>query len=205
MSEEQDWRLRVDLADAAGFHSRLRDAHHFERELEPLVDHDVVLSYDEHTLFAYANTEAALAEVRRAVEHQLTSEGASGKITVSHWDDDLGDVGDWHLVDPPESSSELAVEEEERREHAVEEERAERVVTRTFVVTAGRLVHEYFEKTAVDDAREAGVELSFTEHPHLLTTQIAFTLTGPSAQVDLVIANMKARAGAMTRFESFAI
>jgi len=205
MSEEQDWRLRVDLADAAGFHSRLRDAHHFERELEPLVDHDVVLSYDDDTLFAYANTEAALAEVRRAVEHQLTSEGASGKITVSHWDDDLGDVGDWHLVDPPESSSELAVEEEERREHAVEEERAERVVTRTFVVTAGRLVHEYFEKTAVDDAREAGVELSFTEHPHLLTTQIAFTLTGPSAQVDLVIANMKARAGAMTRFESFAI
>jgi hypothetical protein len=205
MSEEQDWRLRVDLADAAGFHSRLRDAHHFERELEPLVDHDVVLSYDDDTLFAYANTEAALAEVRRAVEHQLTSEGASGKITVSHWDDDLGDVGDWHRVDPPESSSELAVEEEELREHAVEEERAERVVTRTFVVTAGRLVHEYFEKTAVDDAREAGVELSFTEHPHLLTTQIAFTLTGPSAQVDLVIANMKARAGAMTRFESFAI
>ena len=205
MSEEQDWRLRVDLADAAGFHSRLRDAHHFERELEPLVAHDVVLSYDDDTLCAYANTEAALAEVRRAVEHQLTSEGASGKITVSHWDDDLGDVGDWHRVDPPESSSELAVEEEELREHAVEEERAERVVTRTFVVTAGRLVHEYFEKTAVDDAREAGVELSFTEHPHLLTTQIAFTLTGPSAQVDLVIANMKARAGAMTRFESFAI
>jgi hypothetical protein len=205
MSEEQDWRLRVDLADAAGFHSRLRDAHHFERELEPLVDHDVVLSYDDDTLFAYANTEAALAEVRRAVEHQLTSEGASGKITVSHGDDDLGDVGDWHRVDPPESSSELAVEEEELRENAVEEERAERVVTRTFVVTAGRLVHEYFEKTAVDDAREAGVELSFTEHPHLLTTQIAFTLTGPSAQVDLVIANMKARAGAMTRFESFAI
>jgi len=205
MSEEQDWRLRVDLADAAGFHSRLRDAHHFERELEPLVDHDVVLSYDDDTLFAYANTEAALAEVRRAVEHQLTSEGASGKITVSHWDDDLGDVGDWHRVGPPESSSELAVEEEELREHAVEEERAERVVTRTFVVTSGRLVHEYFEKTAVDDAREAGVELSFTEHPHLLTTQIAFTLTGPSAQVDLVIANMKARAGAMTRFESFAI
>jgi hypothetical protein len=205
MSDEQDWRLRVDLADAAGLHGRLRDAHHFERELEPLVDPDVVLSCDEDTLFAYANTEAALAEVRRAVEHQLESEGASGKITVSHWDEDLGDVGDWHRVEPAEGSSELAVEDEERREHAVDEERAERVVTRTYAVTSGRLVRDYFEQTAADDAREAGVELSFTEHPHLLTTQIAFTLTGPSAEVDSVIANMKARAGAMTRFESFAI
>ena len=205
MDDEQDWRLRVELADAAGFHGRLRGAHHFERELEPLVADDVVLSYNDDTLFAYANTQDALAEVRRAVEHQLASEGVSGAITVSHWDDDLGEVGDWHRVDPPESSSELAIEVDERHEHEVEEERAERVVTRTYVVTSGRLVHEFFENTAVEDAREAGVELTFTEHPHLLTTQIAFTLKGPSGQVDSVLANMKARAGAMTRLESFAV
>jgi hypothetical protein len=205
MSDEQDWRLRVDLADAEGLHGRLRDAHHFERELEPLVDPDVVLSYDDETLFAYANTEAGLAEVRRAVEHQLTSDGLSARITVSHWDDDLGEVGDWHRVDPPESSSEHAVEDEERREHTKDEERDARVVTRTFVVKSGRLMREYFEGTAANEAQEAGVELSFTEHPHLLTTQIAFTLTGPSAKVDGVIGDMKARAGALTRFESFAL
>jgi hypothetical protein len=197
MSDEQDWRLRVELADAAGFHNRLRDAHHFERELEPLVDSDVVLSYDEDTLFAYANTQEALATLRRAVEHQLASEGLSGQMIVSHWDDGIGEVGDWHQVDPPETAAEEAAE--------AQQPRADLVVTRNYVVKSGRVVNEYFEKTALEDAREAGVELSFTEHPHLLTTQISFTLTGPAVQVDTVIDNMKTRAMALTRLESFAI
>jgi hypothetical protein len=205
MSDDQDWRLRVTLADAAGFHDRLRGAHHFERELEPLVAHDVVLSYNDDTLFAYANTEAAIGEVRGAVERQLADEGVSGAITVSHWDDDLGEVGDWHPVDPPEDPTTAALEQDERHEHELSEQRAERVVTRTYVVSAGRLVNEYFEQIAQNEAKEAGVELSFTEHPHLLTTQIAFTLTGPGGKVDELITDMKARAGALTRFESFAI
>jgi chorismate-pyruvate lyase len=205
MSDDQDWRLRVELADAAGFHGRLRDAHHFERELEPLVADEVVLSYNDDTLFAYANTEAAIREVRRAVEHQLSSDGASGAIVVSHWDDDLGDLGDWHQVDPPEAPSTAALEEDEHHEHELAQEREERVVTRTYVVNAGRLVNEYFERSAQVEAKEAGVELSFTEHPHLLTTQIAFTLTGPAGKVEDVIGDMKARAGALTRLESFAI
>jgi hypothetical protein len=197
MSDDQDWRLRVELADAGGFHDRLRGAHHFERELEPLVAADVVLSYNEDTLFAYANTEAAIGEVRRAVEHQLASEGVSGAISVSHWDDGIGEVGDWHQVDPPETASEEAAE--------AQEPRADAVVTRNYVVKSGRVVNEYFEQTALEDAREAGVELSFAEHPHLLTTQISFTLTGPAVQVDTVIDNMKTRAMALTRLESFAI
>jgi len=205
MSDDQDWRLRVALADAAGLHERLRGAHHFERELEPLLAPDVVLSYNEDTLFAYANSEAAIAEVRRAVEHQLSSEGTGGAITVAHWDDDLGDLGDWHQIDPPEAPSTVTLEQDERHEHELAAARAERVVTRNFAVSAGRLVNEYFERSAQDEAREAGVELSFTEHPHLLTTQIAFTLTGPAGKVEGVIADMKARAGALTRFESFAI
>ena len=197
MDDEQDWRLRVELADAAGFHGRLRGARHFERELEPLVADDVVLSYNDDTLFAYANTQDALAELRRALEHQLASDGVSGAITVSHWDDDLGEVGDWRQIDPPESAAAEASE--------AQQPRAEAVVTRNYVVNSGRVVNEYFEQTALEDAREAGVELSFTEHPHLLTTQISFTLTGPAVQVDTVIDNMKTRAMALTRLESFAL
>ena len=199
MSDEQDWRLRVELADAAGLHGRLRDAHHFERELEPLVDETVVLSYDDDKLFAYANTESAIGEVRRAVERQLAADGVTdaGAIVISHWDDGIGEVGDWHQVDPPESAAEEAAE--------AQQPRADLVVTRNYVVKSGRVVNEYFEQTALEDAREAGVELSFTEHAHLLTTQISFTLTGPAVQVDTVIDNMKTRAMALTRLESFAI
>jgi len=206
MSDEQDWRLRVDIADAAGLHGRLREAHHFERELEPLVDPEVVLSYDDDKLFAYANTRAAIDEVRRAVEHQLAAEGASATaVVVSHWDDDIGDYGDWHQVDPPEDASDLAHEAAERAEHRAFEEHEERVETRTVAVTSGKWVRGWFEGTVADEAREAGVELSIVEHPHLLTTQIAFTLTGETSKVDAVVADLQARAGRVTRIESFPV
>ena len=35
-----------------------------------------------HDLFAYANTQAAIGEVRRAVEHQLEAEGSAGDAIV---------------------------------------------------------------------------------------------------------------------------
>jgi len=199
MGDQQDWRLRVDLADAAGFHARLRDAHHFERELEPLVSDEVALSYDDETLFAYANSEAAIAEARRAIEHQLASEERTATLAVSHWDDDLGD---WHQVDPPEGEAQLEHEQVERAEHEQLEAREERVVTQTVAITSGRWVRRWFETTVADEAREVGVELEVVEHPHLLTTQLAFTLTGPAGAVEQVIADMKARAMQVTRLET---
>ncbi len=204
MSDDQDWRLQVELADAADFHGRLRDAHHLERELEPLVGDDVVLSHDDDTLFAYASTQAAVDEVRRAIEQQLESDGASATVVISHWDDDLGAVGDWHRVYPPETAAELAHEEKtELAERIAAQERAARIETRTVVISSGRWVRGWFEGTVADEAREAGVELSIVEHPHLLTTQIAFTLTGPAGKLDDVIADLKLRAGTVTRFETY--
>jgi hypothetical protein len=194
---QQDWRLRVDLADAAGLHDRLRDARHFERELEPLIGPDVVLSYDEDTLFAYADSREAIDEARRSIEHQLASDQQSATVVVSHWDDDLGAFGDWHQVDPPESGAERAHEAAERKEH----ERDGRLETRTVAVTSGKWVRNWFETTVADEARDAGVELSIVEHPHLLTTQIAFTLTGPTTDVDAVVADLRERAVKVTRLE----
>ncbi|HXR28753.1 MAG TPA: hypothetical protein VN772_04165 [Solirubrobacteraceae bacterium] len=205
MADEQDWRLRVNLADAAGFHGRLRSAHHFERELEPLISPDIVLSYDDDTLFAYANTQAAIDQARRAIEHQLESEGAQASMVVSHWDDGLGEVGDWHQVDPPESGGDRAHEDEERAAHTAAEERAVRVETRTFAITSGKWARSWYETAAADEARAAGVELSIVEHPHLLTTQIAFTLTGQAGKIDTVIEDLKARAGQLTRLEAFPV
>lgn len=201
--DDQDWRLRVDLDDPAGLHARLRDARGFEHELKPLISPDVVLSYDEETLFAYANTREAVTQARRAIEHQLESDGLSARLRVDHWDDELGDVGDWDQVEPPPDQAHRAHEAAERAEHTAHEADAARVETRTVAITSGRMVRSWFEKTVADEARELGVELSIVEHPHLLTTQIAFTLTGPTRMVDTVVSDLEERAGAVTRLETY--
>jgi hypothetical protein len=200
MGDDQDWRLQAQLADPAGLHARLRDARHFEDELTPLVADDVVLSYDEQTLFAYATTRAAIEATRSAVEHQLVADGLNATITVSHWDDELGAVGDWLQVEPPPPPG---TAERETAEHARHEADRQRVQTRTVAITSGRMVRSWFEKTVADEARELGVELTIVEHPHLLTTQVAFTLTGPGGKVDAVIDDIAARAGAVTRLETY--
>ena len=202
MAEEQDWRLRADLADPARFHERLRGAPHFEHELEPLVSPEVVLSHDDDTLFAYANTQQAIIAARAAIEHQLASDGLSAKLVVSHWNRELGEYGDWHQVDPPLEEDGREREARERQEHTADAASDERVETRTVAITSGRMVRNWFETTVADEAREAGVELSIVEHPHLLTTQIAFTLTGPTSKVDAVIENLRTRAGQATRLET---
>jgi len=202
MAEDQDWRLRADLADPAGFHERLRGARHLEDEIEPLISHDVVLSYDDDTLFGYANTQPAIMAARVAIEQQLARDGLSATLVISHWDAELGEFGDWHQVDPPLAQDGLEREGREREERAADAARDERVETRTVAITSGRMVRNWFETTVADEAREAGVELSIVEHPHLLTTQIAFTLTGPSAKVDGVIEDLRSRAGQATRLET---
>ena len=89
MADDQDWRLRADIADAAGLHGRLREARHFERELEPLIAPDVVLSDDDDTLFAYANTRAAIDEAAtRGRAPARAGEPRRPTIAISHWDDE---------------------------------------------------------------------------------------------------------------------
>ncbi len=205
MADDQDWRLRADLDDPAALHARLRDARHFEHELKPLISPDVVLSYDENTLFAYAKTREAITEARRAIEHQLADDGLTATLRIDHWDDGLGDVGDWDQVDPPLDAAGREHETEEREEHVEHEADEARVQTRTVAITSGRMVRNWFETAVADEARELGVELSIVEHPHLLTTQIAFTLTGPAGKVAEVIADLESRAGAVTRLETFPI
>ena len=203
MADVHDWRLRVDLDDPAAFHARLRGARHFERELEPLVSHDVVLSYDDDTLFAYADTEAEIREARRGVEHQLDRDGIHATLLISRWDDSLGEDGEWQAVDPPPDHAGELLAVAEHEEHAVHAARAARTETRTVAITSGRMVREWFETSVGEEARELGVELSIVEHPHLLTTQIAFTLTGETEKVDAVVADLRERAGRVTRLATF--
>jgi hypothetical protein len=199
MADEQDWRLRADIADARGLTARLREARHFERELEPLIGNDVVLSADDEKLFAYANTRESIDETRRALEQQLASEDRGAVISISHWDDH---DREWLQVDPPPGPQELERERRQEQEHDAELAREALVVTRTVAITSGKMARNWFETTVADEARELGVELSIVEHPHLLKTQIVFTLTGPAGKVEEVIADMQDRAGAATRLET---
>jgi hypothetical protein len=198
MDDDQDWRLRADLADPAAMHAKLRDAAQLEAEVKPRVGDDVVLSYDDDTLFAYANTRGAIDRARRAIEGQLAADGSAASLQISHWDDA---ISEWHQVEPPLAEQDF--EREAKREHEDFEASEARVETRTVAITSGRVVRNWFETTVADEARAAGVELSIVERPHLMTTQLAFTLTGPTAKVDEVIASLEQRAGQTTRLESY--
>jgi hypothetical protein len=202
MAEAQDWRLRADVAEPARLHERLRSARHADHGRTPPVGDGVVLSYDNDTLFGYANTQEEIMQARRAIEQQLERDGLSATLVVSHWDDGLGELGDWHQVDPPLDEAGRAREAREREEHRADEARDARVQTRTVAITSGKVVRNWFETTVADEARDAGVELSIVEHPHLLTTQIVFTLTGPAAKVDAVIEDLRDRAGRATRLDT---
>ena len=194
--EQQDWRLEVAVEGAHQLHSQLHG--------DDALGAGVVLSYDDDTLFAYAPTRAAIDTARHAIEARL--DGKPAGFVLSHWDDDLGDVGDWWRVDPPHPPADVARMRAEHKAGAARErtehEADEQVQTRTIVITSGRVVRSWFEGTVADEAREQGVELAIVEHPHLLTTQIAFTLTGPAGKVEDIITDLRARAFETTRFET---
>lgn len=196
MADDQDWRLRVDIDDPSALHARLRGARHFERELDPLIAGDVVLSHDDDTVFAYAKTSASIEEVRRAVERQLAQDGLSAQVHVAHWDD----ASETWLA-PGEAPPARAVAP---GEGAVTSEPAadDPIVTRTYAETSGKLVRNYFETVVAEEAKSRGVKLSIVEHPHLLTTQLAFNLTGPASAVKGVIDAIQSDAHNLTQFES---
>jgi hypothetical protein len=198
MADDQDWRLRVDIDDPSALHARLRGARHFERELDPLIADDVVLSFDDDTVFAYANTSASIEEVRRAVERQLAQDGLTADIHVAHWDDG-SEVWLAPGEAPPRADPAIHAGEDGA---APEPSADDPIVTRTYAETSGRIVRNYFENIVAGEAQSRGVKLSIVEHPHLLTTQLAFNLTGPSSAVDGVIAAIQSDANNVTRFES---
>jgi hypothetical protein len=176
---EQDWRLQaeLDVGDPRGaLHSligRLRGPD-FVKEIEAAVPHDVVITHDGKLLFAYAASEAGLSAARSAIETVLSSDGIEASMRVSHWD---GELDEWHQTDPPATAQEQLTEEAADRD-------AEAIETRTLVATSGKVVRTEFEQTMRGAADRLGLECEIVEHPHLLTTQVAFTVTGPRRKID---------------------
>ena len=189
--DERDWRLTGDLRSAGGGYlhglvNRRREAHAAE-DAADAVGSDVVVTHDGNHLFAYAASREAIEDARAKLLEALARDGIETTLALSTWSEDLGQ---WIDPDAPATEREAA-----RRE-------AEAVVTNTYVVTLGHWIKEEFEASLGGWAKELGVTYEVIEHPHLLSTQAAFTVTGPARKVNEFAAAMKAEERATIRTES---
>jgi hypothetical protein len=196
VSQDQDWRLKVEL-DAEDRGSVLD--HLLGRVRSPdvvddvgeAVSHDVAITHDGNLLFAYAASEAASATARSAIEAVLRRDGVDWNIYVSHWDDKLDD---WLQVDPPLTGEARHIEEASERD-------AEKVESRTMIASTGKQIRAEVEQTMRDWADKLGLQCEVIEHPHLLTTQVAFTVTGPKRKIDEFAEGLRAEELATMRSE----
>jgi hypothetical protein len=197
VSEDQDWRLtaELDAGDKRGTLDRLlgrvRGGDVVE-EIEGELPHDVVITHDGKMLFAYAASEAATEATRRVIEQVLQRDGVGAEIVVSHWD---GEFDEWRQVDPPLSA-------EQARSEAAAELDAEAVQTRTLVASAGNLVRSSFEQSLIDWGQNQGLKVTVAEHPHVLSTQVLFTVTGPKHKIEEFERALRAEGTAFVRADA---
>ncbi|HEY2181798.1 MAG TPA: hypothetical protein VGH09_09030 [Solirubrobacteraceae bacterium] len=194
--QDQDWRLRVELGAtySRGALDRLLGrvrGPDVAKDVGSAVAHDVVITHDGELLFAYAANEAALGAARSAIESVLRQDNLNPVIVVSHWDDDLYE---WHQTDPGLTG------EAKRRDDATRRD-AEAVETRTMVASSGKEIRAEFEQSMANRAQELGLEYEVIEHPHMLTTQVAFTVTGPKRKIDEFAQGLRAEELATLRTE----
>jgi hypothetical protein len=196
VSEDQDWRLKAELeiehrrGALDRLIGRVREPDVI-KEVGEAVPHDVMITHDGNLLFAYAATKTALTSARSAIEAVLRRDGIKASVYVSHWDED---VDRWLQVDPPLSGEEQRIEDAAVRD-------AEALETRTMVVSTGKLIRSEVEQTMRGWAEKLGLECELIEHPHLLTSQIAFTVTGPRRRIAEFADGLKAEELATIRTE----
>jgi hypothetical protein len=201
-SSEKNWRLRAELDANLGGSERtgllegligsLRRPSELSK-LEASVPRDVVITHDGKLLFAYASDEADLRATRRVIEGVSERDGLSVKrLSVSHWD---GKLDDWRQIDPPP-------EGEAKRSEDTAERDAEAVETRTLVVSSGNLIRIEFERSLQEWASELGVECKVIDHPHLLSSQVGFTVTGSKRKLDEFAEGLRAEERTTIRTET---
>ena len=154
-----------------------------------------MVTHDGTLLFAYAPSEQAIVGARTAIESVLSDDQIKAQILVSVWD---AGHDRWRQVDPPVS----AAEAHDEAVAAVVDEATE---TRTLVATAGRIVRADFETAMRNGAGQLGLECTIVEHPHLLTSQIAFTVTGPKRKIDEFASGLRAEGAAMVRADGVSL
>ncbi len=194
--DERDCRLQVelDVGDTArsldGLLGRLRGPG-IDRQIEERVSHDVVITHDGKLLFAYAADEATLRTARSAIEDVLRGDGVRASMRVSHWDERCDA---WRQTDPPPAAEEQGAEGADERD-------AETIETRMLVASSGKMVRAELEQSMLSWADELGITCEIVEHPHLLTSQVGFTVTGPKRKLDEFSQGLTAEEQATIRTE----
>lgn len=197
-TDEQDWRLQAILDSNAVSCSlqeligRLRGEGSPLGDIKSAVPHEVVVTHDGGVLFAYAPNEQVLQVARQAIETVLSEDGIKATVQLSHWDDDREK---WQQTDPPLGDAQAQHEEESNRV-------ADAIETRTLVAKAGRLIRAEFEQTMLNWANKLDLQCEIFEHPHLLITQVGFTVTGPKHKIDEFARGLKAEGRMMVRTET---
>jgi hypothetical protein len=190
--DERDWRLSCDLGAAAGggrLHGLVAGRHeaHAADDAQHAVGSDVVVTHDGSRVFAYAASREAIEDARDKLQAALARDGIDTALALSTWSDEHDA---WIDPDapPPRSSAQAAD--------------AQSPETRTYVLTLGRWVREEVEQSLSSWAAKLGVSCEIVEHPHLLSSQAAFTVTGPAEKLDRFAAAMKAEERATIRTET---
>jgi hypothetical protein len=196
MPEDQDWRLRAQLHEPqqrAALERILERLHGggVAHDAQAAVGPDVAITHDGSVLWAYAASSEALGAARRAIEQVLRDDGLTGDITVSHWDES---VDDWLQVDPPLEGRAAAHEQAAERQAQTPE-------SRTMVISSGKMIRAEVEQTMREWASKLGLDCEVIEHPHLLTAQVAFTVTGPKGKIDEFAKGLRAEELATMRSE----
>lgn len=142
-------------------------------------------------LFAYAGSKDSLTTARQTVEAVVRGDGISPRVLVSHWDDKSDE---WRQLDPPLRGNAKRAEEAAERD-------AEEVESRTMVASTGKLIRSEVEQTMRTWADKLNLRCEIIEHPHLLTTQVAFTVTGPRRKIDEFSQGLRAEELATLRTE----
>ena len=196
-SADQDWRLEAEL-DASvpsgrlhGLVGRFRGPD-VVKDVEASVPHDVVVTHDGKLLFAYASEEATLKTARAAIEDALRNDGVGATVRISRWDDERDA---WLQTDPPLSATEQSAADAAEKE-------GETIETRTMVATSGKLIRAEFEQSMLAWANKLGLECSIIEHPHLLSTQVGFTVTGEKHRIDEFARGLRAEGWAYVRADA---
>lgn len=201
MPDQQDWRLMAEVEGPEEHHGLLDRVHgrvHDEYgkaadEARDGVAEGVAITHDGHRLFAYADSQAALATARERITAACAHHGLAASYVVSQWDDDLDR---WRQVDPPETA-------EQAERTRAEDLEGETVETQTVVCSAGKTVRASLEQGMREYADRLGLECELVEHPHLLQTQVAFKVTGPRHKIAEFRAALEQDAWTSIRADSF--